>query len=261
MAPIVTPISVCIASLLIFVLCILYTRYDRDPMAQFEKNSMNNGTHTKKNKIDQQSTTDGTPIITTTVTKAEVEPVGGTRVTVIGDAAHPMSMFKGQGANQALADGPLLTQWLLYGASKGQGAVGKTKQKREYVKDMDTDAATALSLPAEALLTGPVTVDSNCSAPDLSFLSNQATVFTRLRCFEREMCDRSTPKVLASRQAAAHLHSSAVMNDIFGIAGVKITNEEQNTEVLTALREAGVSAALGSSLDQAVKDALEKYIE
>jgi 2-polyprenyl-6-methoxyphenol hydroxylase-like FAD-dependent oxidoreductase len=34
------------------------------------------------------------------------------RVVVLGDACHPMSMFKGQGANQAIGDGPLLASWL-----------------------------------------------------------------------------------------------------------------------------------------------------
>mmetsp|Transcript_7418 Transcript_7418/g.15253 ORF Transcript_7418/g.15253 Transcript_7418/m.15253 type:complete len:720 (-) Transcript_7418:56-2215(-) len=34
-------------------------------------------------------------------------------VVIIGDAAHSMSPFKGQGANQALADGPLLASWLV----------------------------------------------------------------------------------------------------------------------------------------------------
>ena len=34
------------------------------------------------------------------------------RIVVLGDAMHAMSPFKGQGANQALSDGPLLVDWL-----------------------------------------------------------------------------------------------------------------------------------------------------
>lgn len=34
------------------------------------------------------------------------------RIVVLGDALHSMTPFKGQGANQALQDGPLLADWL-----------------------------------------------------------------------------------------------------------------------------------------------------
>ena len=38
------------------------------------------------------------------------------RIVVLGDALHSMTPFKGQGANQALQDGPLLADWLQRGS-------------------------------------------------------------------------------------------------------------------------------------------------
>ena len=71
------------------------------------------------------------------------------RVVLVGDAAHPMTPFKGQGANQALADGPRLARWL--------GRAGAAAAARGY---------------------------------------------------EADTARRSGPRVRASREAAARLHSS-----------------------------------------------------
>ena len=57
------------------------------------------------------------------------------RVVVLGDAVHAMSCFKGQGANQALTDGPLIASWLekssIDSAVRGfmREMVARTKEK------------------------------------------------------------------------------------------------------------------------------------
>lgn len=127
-----------------------------------------------------------------------------TKVSVIGDAAHPMSMFKGQGANQALADGPLLAAWF-------------TKT-----------TLTTASIP------------------------------TRLRCFEREMMARVTPKVLGSRQAAQHLHSPAVLQDMYGVQGVDAVPD--NVCVLQALRNRNVGAGCGEAIDEQVGKVIKELL-
>ena len=52
----------------------------------------------------------------------------GSRVTLVGDACHPMSMFKGQGANQAMEDGPLFAEWLHGGPSAGKATLQLTRK-------------------------------------------------------------------------------------------------------------------------------------
>ena len=72
------------------------------------------------------------------------------RVVVLGDAVHAMSCFKGQGANQALTDGPLLASWLekssIDAAVRGfmREMVARTKEKVSASRE----AASFLHSPA-----------------------------------------------------------------------------------------------------------------
>ena len=72
------------------------------------------------------------------------------RVVVLGDAVHAMSCFKGQGANQALTDGPLLASWLekssIDSAIRGfmREMVARTKEKVSASRE----AASFLHSPA-----------------------------------------------------------------------------------------------------------------
>ena len=60
---------------------------------------------------------------------------GSSRVTLLGDAAHPMSPFKGQGANQALLDALLLAR-ALKGSELGGGAAPVRSALAAYEVEM-----------------------------------------------------------------------------------------------------------------------------
>ena len=102
------------------------------------------------------------------------------RVTLVGDAAHPMSPFKGQGANQALLDAVQLAR-----------ALARTER---------------FSPPGAERRHGCARVFASEERS-----GGASDVARALAAFEETMCARSEQKVRRSRDAAAFLHSAAAL--------------------------------------------------
>lgn len=76
----------------------------------------------------------------------------GSKVTLLGDAAHPMSPFKGQGANQALLDAVLLARALykVFQLGNGEGRCTLEEILKEYESSMLNRSSSKVKASAEA---------------------------------------------------------------------------------------------------------------
>jgi hypothetical protein len=125
-------------------------------------------------------------------------------------------MFKGQGANQALCDGPLLASWLSSGVSSDNS---NNMEKKSKIRKNNPNPNPNPNPNTDISTNSINNVSMDKSNERTSVELTEQNVYTRLRCFEREMVARTSSKVMASRQAAGHLHSPAVLLDNFGIEG------------------------------------------
>ena len=98
----------------------------------------------------------------------------------------------------------------------------------------------------QALLDGPL----------LATWLQRASLASAIKGFFREMANRTQARVLASREAAAYLHSPAVLltENFQTFAGV---SKDRVPELLRTLQNQRIGASLGASLDARVNEIME----
>ena len=161
--------------------------------------------------------------VLTALATVETSVSSASRVVIVGDAIHPMSPFKGMGANQSLTDGPLLASWL---------------------QRASVDAAIKGFMRETAQRTAPIVQASRQAAYEFHHGGDSDV-----------NSDNVTTANSSSSVASPTDKSAIEQRENQSFAGVR---PECVTNFLSALRERDVRAELGSKLDKTISRIMDE---